>query len=81
MAKQRRELTTVPRFLEENRGLVSKNLIYAAIKDGTIRSVRIRKKILIPADCLQELLDKTPSSGRDNKPEADLMGTPEAETL
>ena len=65
MISAKRELTTVPKFLEVNKGLIAKNLVYASIADGTIPSVRIGNKILIYTDCLERLAedknDKTAS--------------------
>lgn len=36
---------------------ISRGLVYAAIKDGTIRSVRIGKRRLIPSSEIQRLID------------------------
>jgi excisionase family DNA binding protein len=36
---------------------ISRGLVYAAIKDGTIRSVRIGKRRLIPTGEIQRLID------------------------
>ena len=55
MTSRKQEWTTVPKFLKEHQGLVAKNLIYSAIAKGTISSVRIGRKILIRADCLEQL--------------------------
>lgn len=63
MVGQRQEWTTVPKFLKEHKGLVAKNLIYSAIAAGTLPSVRLGRKILIPADCLDRLLERTESQG------------------
>ncbi len=56
MTDQKIEWTTVPNFLKEHKGLVAKNLIYTAISKGTIPSIRVGRKILIPANCLELLL-------------------------
>lgn len=56
MTSQKIEWTTVPKFLKEHKGLVAKNLIYSAISKGTIPSIRVGRKILIPANCLELLL-------------------------
>ena len=69
MAGGKREWTTVPKFLKSHKGIVAKNLVYSAIAAGTIPSVRIGRKILITADCLDQLLEDGPiSSDRPNKP-------------
>ncbi len=57
MTSQKLEWTTVPNFLKEHKGLVSKNLIYSEISKGTIPSIRVGRKILIPANCLEQLLN------------------------
>lgn len=59
MASQGQRWKTVPQFLREHKGLVAKNLIYSAIRAGTIPSVRLGRKILIPADCLDRLLEQS----------------------
>ena len=57
VATQKIEWTTVPKFLAEHKGLVAKNLIYTAIADGNIRSIRIGKKLLIPANAFDLLAE------------------------
>ncbi len=47
----------MPNFLKEHKGLVAKNLIYSEISKGTIPSIRVGRKILIPANCLEQLLN------------------------
>ena len=56
VTNQKLEWTTVPNFLKEHKGLVAKNLIYTAISKGNIPSIRVGRKILIPANCLEQLL-------------------------
>ena len=56
MTNQKIEWTTVPNFLKEHKGLVAKNLVYSEIAKGTIPSIRVGRKILIPANCLEQLL-------------------------
>ena len=62
MTTQKIEWTTVPKFLADHKGLIAKNLVDAAVTDGTIQSIRIGKKILIPANCL-DLLAEARASG------------------
>ena len=50
-----KEWLTVPQFLEQHKGKVSKNTVYSKIKDGTLPHVRLGR-ILIPADALDRLL-------------------------
>ncbi len=47
---------TVAQFISRFKGTVSRNFVYDRIRDGTIPSVRLGKKILIPADALDRLL-------------------------
>ena len=52
-----REWLTVARFRERNPQL-GKNLVYEAVRDGRLPSIRIGGKILIPSDALDQLLDR-----------------------
>jgi excisionase family DNA binding protein len=52
-----REWLTVARFRERNPHL-GKNLVYEAVRDGRLPSIRIGGKILIPSDALDQLLDR-----------------------
>ena len=45
-----------PEFLKRF-PLVSKNTFYAAIKDGTLPSIRLGRKLFLPADALDQLLE------------------------
>lgn len=51
---------TVPEFLRRNRGLVAKNFVYEAVKDGRIPALRLSsKKILIRTDSFDLLFEQT----------------------
>ena len=51
---------TVPEFFKRHKGLVAKNFVYEAVKDGRIPGLRLsRKKILIKADSFDILFDSS----------------------
>jgi excisionase family DNA binding protein len=56
------EYITVPEFLRQLEGKLSKNLVYEQIGAGNIPSIRIGRRILIPSDALDQIL--TAQSGR-----------------
>ena len=67
-AKARRTYVSVKEFLETVDGRLSKNLVYAAIRDGTIPSCRIGRRILVPSDALDQALEtqnRTPDRAND----------------
>ena len=51
-----REWLTVAQFRERNPQL-GKNLIYDAVRDGRLPSIKLGGKILIPSDALDQLLE------------------------
>ena len=54
------EWITVPEFLKRHKGLVAKNFVYEAVRDGRIPGLRLSpKKILIRADSFDLLFKKT----------------------
>ena len=54
------EWITVPEFLRRHQGLVAKNFVYEAVKDGRIPGLRLSpKKILIRADSFDLLFEQT----------------------
>jgi excisionase family DNA binding protein len=53
-----REWLTVAKFKERNPAL-GKNLIYDAVREGRLPSIRIGGKILIPSDALDQLLERS----------------------
>ena len=54
------EWITVPEFLKRHKGLVAKNFLYEAVKDGRIPGLRLSpKKILIRADSFNLLFEQT----------------------
>lgn len=56
-----REWLTVNQF-RERIPQFGKNLVYQAVRDGRLPSVRIGSKILIPSDALDRLLEGSPSA-------------------
>ena len=48
---------TVKEFMEALGGRLSKNTVYAGIKAGTIPSVKISRRILIPSNALDLMLE------------------------
>ena len=50
---------TVAEFLTLHQGRISRNFAYERIKDGTIPSIRLGRKILLPGDALTRLLEQT----------------------
>ena len=56
---------TVKEFLAINKGRLGRSMLYERIRDGTIPAVHIgKRKILIPCNALDRLLDVTDSSDR-----------------
>ena len=54
------EWITVPEFLRRHKGLVAKNFVYEAVRDGRTLGLRLSpKKILIRADSFDLLFKKT----------------------
>ena len=47
---------TVAEFVAKFNGRVSRNFVYERIREGSIPSVRIGRKILIPSDVLDRLM-------------------------
>ena len=47
---------TVAEFVAKFNGRVSRNFVYERIREGSIPSVRIGRKILIPSDVLDQLM-------------------------
>jgi excisionase family DNA binding protein len=56
-ATEQKAYISVKEFLEALGGRLSKNTVYQAIADGAIPSVRISKRILVPADALDRMLE------------------------
>jgi excisionase family DNA binding protein len=48
--------TTVPKFLEKHRGLVSKNTLHEWIRQGRVPHLKVGRKILLPEDALDRML-------------------------
>lgn len=60
---------TVKDFLIKHRGIVGRSAVYERLHDGSLPSIRLGRKILIPADALERVLAqlKDASSKRVNK--------------
>jgi excisionase family DNA binding protein len=52
-----REWMTVKQFLSRHKGQVGRNTLYDRVRDRTLPSVRLGKRILIPSDALDSLLE------------------------
>jgi|1_EtaG_2_1085319.scaffolds.fasta_scaffold03622_12 excisionase family DNA binding protein len=50
-----REWLTVTQFKERYRKQLGKNLIYDAVREGQLPSIKLGGKILIPSDALDQL--------------------------
>ena len=53
---------------------ISRGLAYAAVNDGSIPSIRLGKRLLVPRAALQRMLDGTANARQ--KSEAELAATP-----
>ncbi len=51
------EWLTVKQFLKRYDGVVGRNLIYDLIRDGSLPHVRLHRKLLIPANAFEKILD------------------------
>jgi excisionase family DNA binding protein len=51
------EWTTVPKFLERHQGLISKNTLHNWIRQGCVPHLKIGRKILLPEDALDRMLE------------------------
>ena len=47
---------TVPQFLIRNKGKISKNTLYTKIWDGSIPSIRLGRRILLPKNAWERML-------------------------
>ena len=54
--ERRGEYISVKEFLQQLDGRLSKNTVYEQIASGVIPSVRISRRILIPADAMDRML-------------------------
>lgn len=51
-----REWLTVKKFLAAHEGILGRTALYERIRDGTLPSIRLGRRILLPADALDTLL-------------------------
>lgn len=58
MEQQMTSWLTPRQFLELHKGKLGRNSLYDHIRDKTVPSVRLGRKILIPADALERMLVK-----------------------
>jgi excisionase family DNA binding protein len=56
MAQEVLEWTTVPKFLETHKGLISKNTLHEWIRQGRVPHLKVGRKILLPEDALARML-------------------------
>ena len=57
LSVEHRRYVSVREFIETLRGRLSKNSVYQAIVAGTIPSIRIGRRILVPSDALERVLE------------------------
>jgi excisionase family DNA binding protein len=50
------EWLSVKDFLGRHKGRIGRNSVYDRVKDGTLPSVKLGRRILIPGDALERLL-------------------------
>lgn len=58
MTDQQLSYLTVKELLVSLTGRLSRNTVYSAIAAGTIPSVRIGRRILVPSDALDRILEE-----------------------
>ncbi len=58
MITTERDWLSVDQFYKRNKGKLGRNTIYDRVKDGSIPSVRVGRRILIPSDALDQMLDR-----------------------
>jgi len=56
MADAVTEWLTVKEFLSRYKGRISRNTLYDRVADNSIPAVRLGRKVLLPADALDRLL-------------------------
>ena len=61
---EHRQYVSVREFIEALGGRLSKNSVYQAIAAGTIPSIRIGRRILVPSDALERALEAQASDLR-----------------
>jgi excisionase family DNA binding protein len=59
--------TTVPRFLEAHKGLISKNTMHEWIREGRVPHLKVGRKILLPEDALDRMLAGVGKRANDSK--------------
>ncbi len=52
------EWITVPEFIDQHRRRLGRSWVYERIRDGTIPSLRIGRKILVARDALDRLAEE-----------------------
>jgi excisionase family DNA binding protein len=52
-----REWLTVKQFLKRYEGKVSRSTVYDRVRDRSLPSVKLGRKILIPSDALDQILE------------------------
>ena len=53
-----KEWLTVREFVARHKGRIGRNTAYLRIADGTIPSIRLGKKLLVPGDALDRMLER-----------------------
>jgi excisionase family DNA binding protein len=62
-ATEERRYVSVREFMEALGGRLSKNTVYEAIAAGTIPSIRVGRRILVPSDALDRMLEAQNDAG------------------
>ncbi len=53
-----REWLSVQEFMARHPGLIGRSAVYERIREGVLPSIRIGKKILVPSDAFDTLLER-----------------------
>jgi len=62
MVTTSREWLTVNQFYKRHKGKLGRNTIYDRVRDGSMPSIRVGNRILIPSDALDQMLDRADQS-------------------
>lgn len=60
--EQEKKWYTVDEFIAANPGMFGKNALYDALRQNRVPSVKVGRKILIPANALEQMLSNNNAS-------------------
>ncbi len=63
MVKTKREWFSVAQFLVRHGGQIGRSAIYERIREGSLPSIRIGRKVLIPSDAFDTILEEQRAKG------------------